>query len=113
MARPKVENKRARKLSVALTEREFDLLKGRADAAQLRLVDYARNALLRRRLAVEAIQAVTPVDRHTLEAIRRVGVNLNQAVRQFNAFGHVVPPDLEPLLRDIRAIVAKVLGHGA
>ncbi len=111
MPRPRVAEKRDHQINVALTDREFALIKERADAVGLRVIEYARKALLGRRTAVEAAKAVSTLDRQLLEAVRRVGVNLNQVTRQFNAFGHVVPPDLEPALRDIRMLVGRVLGH--
>lgn len=130
MPRPKLTEPRDRQVNVALTAREFDSLKAAAEAAGMRFADYARQLLLRRwplaetavetvevsaETAVEAQRVRTPaIDRLAYGQLARIGANLNQAVRQMHSFGLPGPPDLEPLLRDIRGLVDRwVNGHGS
>lgn len=39
--------------------------------------------------------------------LARLGNNLNQLVRHLHRTGDPLPPDLEPLLKDIRQIIAR------
>jgi len=114
MARPKSTDPRVRQVNLALTQPEYDLLKARADAVGLRLADYARAQVLNRRVAVErAVAALPTLDRLAYAHMARIGANLNQAVRQLHRLGLAAPVDLEPLLRDIRALVARVSADGS
>lgn len=113
VGRPKAIEKRDRQVNVALTTREYELIRTKADAVGLTLTNFARAALLRRSVAVEAIQAISTTDRLTVEALKRIGSNINQIARHMNTHNAPPPADLAPLLSDIRAIVAKVDGHGS
>lgn len=109
--RPRAEEKRDHQLNVALTAREYALVKEKADAVGLRMIDYARAALLRRRVAVEAVAAVSTLDRLGHQALCRIGANLNQLVRRAHITGTTPPGELAELLRDIRARLAEADRH--
>ena len=48
MGRPQVSDPRNHQLNFSFTEAEIDLLRRRADQAEMRLVDYGRLVLLRK-----------------------------------------------------------------
>jgi hypothetical protein len=48
------------------------------------------------------------VDRLIYSQLSRLGNNLNQLVRHLHKTGDPLPPDLEPLLADIRQIIARM-----
>ncbi|HEX4409034.1 MAG TPA: hypothetical protein VH206_09690 [Xanthobacteraceae bacterium] len=48
-------------------------------------------------------------DRLVYGALSRLGNNLNQLLRHLHQTGDPIPPDLEPLLKDIRQIIARRL----
>lgn len=108
MGRPQVSDPRNYQLNFSFTEAEIDVLRRRADQAQMRLVDYGRLVLLRK--SSTAIAApVAQIDRVTYEQLKRLGNNLNQIARVVNATRALPPTGLEELLRDIR----QVLNRGA
>jgi len=83
----------------------------RASAASgMRPVDFARLKVLAKRSA--SLSAATPADTHLdpllLNALSRIGSNLNQLARQFNALRVQSPPELSPLLGELREILGKV-----
>lgn len=108
MGRPLIHDPRNHQLNFSFTEAEIDLLRRRADQAQLRLVDYGRLVLLRKS-SVPIAAPVAQIDRVTYEQLKRLGNNLNQIARIVNATRSLPPRGLEELLRDIR----QVLNRGA
>lgn len=108
MGRPQVSDPRNHQLNFSFTEAEIDLLRRRADEAQMRLVDYGRLVLLRKSL-VPIIPPAAQLDRVTYEQLKRLGNNLNQIARVLNATRALPPSGLDQLLRDIR----NVLNRGA
>ena len=104
MGRPQVSDPRNHQLNFSFTEAEIDLLRRRADQAQMRLVDYGRLLLLRKS-SVPVAASVAQVDRLTYEQLKRLGNNLNQIARVLNATRSLPPPGLEELLRDIRLVL--------
>jgi hypothetical protein len=105
MGRPKLPIKRDRQLNIGLTTAERELLFRRAAAAGMRPVDYARANILSRRI-VQAAEA-QQLDPLLLNELSRVGNNINQIARQLNAASQPVPPSLEPLLQELRALLAR------
>ena len=107
MARPKHKMTRDRQFNVALTARELELLHARAAASGKRPVDYGRARLLaERRIAPARAESNGPhLDPLFHAQLLRLGNNLNQIARRLNTFGHPAPPTLEPLLRQIRALI--------
>jgi len=115
MPRPKSDQRREQQLNVALRGDELAELQARANACGMRLVDYARAALLDRRVAAHAVGVPrhSMLDRLVFEQWKRVGNNLNQIARNFNAGGLPNPPELKDALRayiEIRNAIFKALG---
>ena len=104
MGRPQVNNPRNHQVNFSFTEAEIDLLRRRADQAEMRLVDYGRLVLLRKSSMPVAAPAAQ-IDRVTYEQLKRLGNNLNQIARVVNATRSLPPRGLEELLRDIRLIL--------
>jgi hypothetical protein len=54
------------------------------------------------------IQASSNLELLIYGQLARLGNNLNQMVRHLHQTGDPLPADLEPLLKDIRRIIARV-----
>lgn len=106
MGRPAKTNPRIHQLNISLTEAEDRLVRARAAALEMRLVDYGRLMLLRRAPRLHAPPAAH-IDRITYEQLKRLGNNLNQIARVANATHQPPPPALEALLADIRAALGR------
>lgn len=104
VVRPKQNIRRDRQFNVSLTSREFELLFARAAACCMRPVDYAR-ARLFGMTEPPAGQRTAHLDPLLQAQLSRLGNNLNQIARRLNTVGGPAPPSLEPLLRDIRALI--------
>jgi hypothetical protein len=104
MGRPPISDPRNHQINFSFTEAEIDLLRRRADQAEMRLVDYGRIVLLRKS-SVPVVAPVAQIDRVTFEQLKRLGNNLNQIARVVNATRALPPRGLEELLRDIRLIL--------
>ncbi|PJN95209.1 hypothetical protein CNY89_09835 [Amaricoccus sp. HAR-UPW-R2A-40] len=104
MGRPRLppEALRDTRVQLRLTAEERAELERRADAFGLSLSDY-----LRRRALGSAMPATAAEERARAAlatALLRIGVNLNQAMRRYNASGRP-PPHLPQLIEDVRAHV--------
>lgn len=109
MARPKKSEPRDRQLNLSLTAREFESINRRAQAVGMRSVEFGRAVLFGD--AGKAISTREPdgnIGRMIYGQLVRLGNNLNQMVRHLHKTGEPLPPDLEPLLKDIRQVVARV-----
>lgn len=74
----------------------------------MRPVDYGRAQLFRERPVTSARQGGgTHLDPLYLSALGRIGNNLNQLMRLLNGLKRPPPPTLEPLLQQIRDLIAK------
>ena len=104
MVRPKQQIRRDRQFNVSLTSREFELLFARAAACCMRPVDYARARLFGMTEPLAA-QSAAHLDPLLLAQLSRLGNNLNQVARHLNTVGGPAPPTLEPLLRNILALI--------
>lgn len=110
MGRPKKNEPRDRQLNVSLTATEYESLVRRAQALGMRPVHFGRALLLNSGNAPVANQRATShIEKLNYSALVRLGNNLNQMMRHLHRTGDPLPPDLEPLLTDIRRIIA----HGA
>lgn len=107
MTQTNPNKKRERQLNIALTSDEKATLQARADAVGLRLVVYARSVLLDEPVKREIVILPSSTDRLIYQQWVRAGSNLNQMARRWNALGSVSAPDLEAVLADIRALIAK------
>jgi hypothetical protein len=109
MGRPPKEIRRDRQFNVGLTAREHDVLHARAARAGMRPVDYGRARLLREhRGPASALGVEAPhLDPLLTVQLSKIGNNLNQIARRLNTLDFPAPPSLEPLLQEIRALIAK------
>lgn len=108
MGRPRKSEPRDRQLNLSLTGSELESIKRRACAVGMRPVHFGRALLLdqRRKLAVDR-QTNDNAQRLIYGQLVRLGNNLNQMVRHLHRTGDPLPPDLEPLLNDIRHIIER------
>jgi hypothetical protein len=106
MARLKKSESRCEQLNFHLTPSELENIKRRAEAVGMRPIHFGRALLLD--------QGRRPAVKHEREGnlnqliygqLVRLGNNLNQMVRHLHQTGDPLPPDLEPLLKDIRQII--------
>jgi hypothetical protein len=108
MARPKISEPRSQQLNLSLTASELDTIKKRAAALGMRPVHFSRAVLLDQRRTVASNADASNTKRLVYEQLSRLGNNLNQLVRHLHRTGDPLPPDLEPLLKDIRRMLARV-----
>lgn len=106
MPHPTPHQKRDRQLNIALRQDEQALLQARADACGLRLVEFARAALLNKRVAAYSAGLPSRLERLNLEQLKRIGNNLNQIARFLNTYQLPPPPDLEACLQAIRSLIS-------
>jgi hypothetical protein len=112
MSRPRKHIRRDHQLNFSLTQAELETIRTRAMAAGMRVVDFGRALLLReRRAPAVPDHAVSGAERLIYEQLKRLGNNLNQIARRLNSTRHAAPPSLEPLLKQIRAVLNRGLGH--
>ena len=78
----------------------------------MRSVHFGRAILLGGEGATCTRQAApaTHLNMLMIDQLRRLGNLLNQLMRHLHRTGDPLPPDLEPLLKDIRKIIAR--GYG-
>jgi len=108
VGRPRKTETRDRQLNLSLTQSEFESIRLRAEAVGMRPVHFARTYLLAagRTVALKC-KAPSTVSRLVYAELGRIGNNLNQMMRHLNRTGDSPPADLEPLLKDIRQILAR------
>ena len=108
MGQPTKSEPRNQQLNLSLKASEFERLKARAEAVGMRPVHFSRALILdeKRKRAMRG-----HVDHNATKLIYaqliRLGNNLNQMVRHLHKHGGPLPRDLEPLLQDIRNLIAK------
>ena len=109
MGRPKASEPRCRQFNLSLTESELASIQRRAEAVGMRQSHFGRALLLdpRGRKIVDD-GAKNNLTRLTYGQLLRIGNNLNQMMRHLHQTGDPLPADLEPLLNDIRQIIARV-----
>lgn len=74
----------------------------------MRPIDYGRAKLLGEQAVATATSPNRPhLDPLFLCELSRLGNNLNQLTRKLNSFPQPAPPTLEPLLQEIRAMIAR------
>ena len=126
MSRPKNPDPRTEKVQFRASVAEIVMYEKAAEKAHMRLGDYARAVMKsaartqqkhqppkpakpRRRTAAVTIEPLS-LDAKTYHQIRLLGVNVNQIAHRLNTFDMPAPPELGPLLADIRRILADSLG---
>lgn len=109
MSRSRTSEPRCKQLNLSLTERELASIEARAAALGMRPVHFSRALLLEANASLIAPQQTqtqrSNVDRLIHGRLVRLGNNLNQMMRHAHSVGGPVPPDLAPLLTDIRALI--------
>jgi hypothetical protein len=111
MGRPTKSEPRCAQLNLSLTVSELASIKRRAEAVGMRPVHFGRALLLEQEREIAAApRPARNIERLIYSQLVRLGNNLNQLVRHLHTTGDPVPPDLEPLLRDIRQIIARRIG---
>jgi hypothetical protein len=106
MSRPVKNNRRDQQLNLSLTDAEINVLRLRAAAAEMRLVDYSRLMLLRKSPTLPRATHLQ-IDQLAYEQLKRLGNNLNQIARVVNTTRQPPPPVLDALLHDIRAVLSR------
>lgn len=109
MGRPKTSEPRCKQLNLSLTASELESIRRRAEAVGMRPVHFGRSVLLDQATVPAAKR--TPesnIDRLIYGQLARLGNNLNQMMRHFHKSGDPPPSDLEPLLKDIRQLLARM-----
>jgi hypothetical protein len=108
MGRPKQIEPRSRQLNLSLSTCELEDIKKRAHALGMRPSHFGRALLLdNNRLPTTHNEPVNNAWRLIHNQLARLGNNLNQMVRHLHQTGDPLPADLEPLLIDIRQIIAR------
>jgi hypothetical protein len=106
VVRPSKKTRRDRQFNMSLTEREHELLYARAATCGMRPVDYGRSRLFGTGRMDAHPEAARPhLDPLFYASLSKLGNNLNQIARRLNTQGGSAPSTLEPLLRDIRALI--------
>lgn len=112
MGRKTSPDPRQHRLTLRFTASELLTARKQAARAGMTLSDYGRAAMARgyRRHTPQAkASAAAPLIEHGLEiALVRIGTNLNQIAHRLNAQDFPAPPELGPLLGQIRELVAQV-----
>jgi hypothetical protein len=108
MGRPKKYETRDRQLNLSLTTREYEGFVRRAQAVGLRPAHFHRALVLTTESGARPVlRAPSNIEKLNYSALVRLGNNLNQMMRYLHQTGDPVPSDLEPLLIDIRQIIAR------
>jgi hypothetical protein len=107
MGRPKKSEPRVRQLNLSLTESELRSIEQRAEAVGMRPVHFSRALLFDQNRKPAPKAGDSNIGRLIYGQLVRLGNNLNQMVRHLHRTGDPVPSDLEPLLNDIRQIIAR------
>jgi Mobilization protein NikA len=109
MGRPRKSEPRDRRLNLSLTASELESIKRRAEAIGMRPVHFGRAVLLNStRGPVPKTAGDNSANKLIYNQLIRLGNLLNQMVRHLHSTSDPLPADLEPLLKDIRQIIAKV-----
>jgi len=110
MARPRKTEPRDRQFNLSLTAAEYEGIARRAEALGMRPVHFGRAVLLDNPRSSRGAPLTQSDNGWRLIQLQlsRLGNNLNQLVRRLHQTGEALPPDLEPLLKDIRGLIASV-----
>ena len=108
MGRPRKSEPRCEQLNLSLTTYELESIRRRAEAVGMRPVHFGRALLLDHRTLAIKREPSGHIERLIYGQLVRVGNNLNQMVRHLHRTGDPLPADLDPLLKDIRQMIARV-----
>jgi|GEM_PF-2256225 len=108
MGRPRTKEPRNQQLNFSLTQSELESITRRAEAVGLRPVHFGRALLLASNNSPSVSGTGEDNRSHLVyDQLRRLGNNLNQLMRHMHRTGDTAPADLEPLLVEIRHILAR------
>jgi hypothetical protein len=108
MGRPKKSEPRLHQLNLSLTTSELEIIEKRAHALGMRPVHFGRAVILGQHASgIARSEPASNLGRLIHAQLVRLGNNLNQMVRHLHQTGDPLPPDLEPLLNDIRRLIAR------
>jgi hypothetical protein len=108
MGRPRKSEPRSYQLNLSLTASELESVKRRAQALGMRPVHFGRAAVLGQGNKIAVMREPHDNMQRLIHAqLVRLGNNLNQMVRHLHQTGDPLPPDLESLLKDIRAMIQR------
>jgi Bacterial mobilisation protein (MobC) len=109
MGRPRTSEPRSHQLNLSLTASELESIEKRAEAVGMRPVHFGRAVLLdqKRQPSVNRAPDGSNLEHLIYGQLSRLGNNLNQMVRHLHQTGDPLPADLEPLLDDVRRILAR------
>jgi len=108
MGRPKAREPRTQQLNLSFSMSELEGIKKRASALGMRPSYFGRAVLLDGKSQPGKAPEGNHLHRMIHQQLSRLGNNLNQMVRHLHQTDDPLPPDLEPLLKDIRDLIAKV-----
>jgi hypothetical protein len=109
MGRPKQIEPRSQQLNLSFSTPELQDIKARAHALGMRPSHFGRALLLEKNRQPASHNApASNISRVVHNQLVRLGNNLNQMVRHLHQTGDPLPPDLEPLLNDIRRLIARI-----
>jgi hypothetical protein len=92
MARPPKgrDDQRSETLRCRMRPAEYLRIRRPAQRGELSLSDYARHMLLTGQVTIREMQSLDP---ESFDQLRRIGINLNQAVHKLHSTGRI-PPEL-------------------
>ncbi len=111
MARPKKPPEELHSHIVRFTVRpaEYDLITKAATAARMTVSEYGRAMCLTGKVTVKKTRGLDP---ETFNQLRKIGVNLNQAVHKLHATGKA-PPSLESAAQTVEDFILSRLDDGS
>ncbi len=107
MARPPKErhDQRSETLRCRMRPAEYLRIRRAAQKAELSLSDYARRMLLTGEVTIRQTQSLDP---ESFDQLRRIGVNLNQAVHKLHAKGRI-PPELASAAATVEEFILRII----
>jgi hypothetical protein len=111
MARPSKgrDDQLSEMLRCRLRPAEYLRIRRAAQAANLTLSDYVRRMLLSGHVVVRQTRDLDP---GVFDQLRRIGVNLNQAVHKLHATGQI-PPELARAAAVVEAFILGMIDNGS
>ena len=107
MARPPKgrDDQLSETLRCRLRRAEYLLVRQSAAKAELTLSDYARRMLLSGHVTIRQVHSMDP---EIVDQLRRIGINLNQAVHKLHATGKI-PPELASAAAAVEAYILGII----
>ncbi|MGH6837487.1 MAG: plasmid mobilization protein [Methylocella sp.] len=107
MARPPIgrDDQLSEMLRCRLRPAEYLRVQRDAQKSGMTLSDYSRRMLLSGTVTVRQTQTLDP---EVFDQLRRIGINLNQAVRKLNATGRI-PPELARASAVVESIILGII----